>query len=37
MMPVRRCSTATKFKITPDGFYEPTNPSDPKGIEMTLY
>lgn len=36
MMPIRRCQTATKFKKTPDGFYEPTYPSDPYGIEMNL-
>lgn len=29
MMPVRRCSSATKFKQTHDGFWIPTNPSDP--------
>jgi len=37
MMPVRRCQTATKFRKTPDGFFEPTYPSDPSGIEMTLF
>lgn len=37
MMPVRRCSTATKFKQTHDGFWIPTNPSDPQGVDMTLY
>jgi len=37
MMPVRRCQTATKFRLTQDGLYEPTYPSDPNGIEMTLY
>ena len=37
MMPVRRCQTATKFRKTPDGFLEPTFPSDPMGIEMTLF
>lgn len=37
MMPVRRCSSATKFKQTPDGFWMPTNPSDPQGVEMSLY
>lgn len=29
MMPIRRCQTATKFRKTPDGFIEPTYPSDP--------
>jgi len=37
MMPVRRCSTATKFRVTAEGMYMPTNPSDPTGIEMSLY
>ena len=37
MMPVRRCQTATKFKQTHDGFLEPTYPSDPQGIAMTLF
>ena len=37
MMPVRRCQTATKFKKTHDGLYEPTYPADPAGIEMTLF
>ena len=36
MMPIRKCKTATKFKLI-DGFYEPTYPSDPNGVEMTLY
>jgi len=30
MMPVRRCQTATRFKVV-DGFYIPTFPSDPAG------
>lgn len=37
MMPIRRCQTATKFRVTPDGGYEPTYPSDPSGINMTLF
>ena len=37
MMPIRRCQTATKFRKTPDGFFEPTYPSDPMGIEMNLF
>jgi len=37
MMPVRRCQTATKFKATPDGFLEPTYPSDPAGFDATLF
>jgi SpoVK/Ycf46/Vps4 family AAA+-type ATPase len=37
MMPIRRCQTATKFRVTPDGCYEPTYPSDPSGINMTLF
>lgn len=37
MMPIRRCQTATKFKACPDGFIEPTYPSDPQGVEMTLF
>ena len=36
MEPVRRCQTALKFIKTPDGFYLPTNPSDPNGIPMGL-
>lgn len=36
MMPIRRCQTATKFKKTHDGFFEPTYPSDPMGIDMNL-
>ena len=37
MMPIRRCQTANKFRLTLDGFYEPTYPSDPSGINMTLF
>jgi vacuolar protein-sorting-associated protein 4 len=37
MMPVRRCQTAQKFRKTPDGFFEPTYPSDPAGIDMNLF
>lgn len=37
MMPVRRCQTATKFRKTMDGMYEPTFPSDPSGLDMTLF
>lgn len=37
MMPVRRCQTAQKFKKTPEGMFEPTYPSDPQGVEMTLF
>mmetsp|Transcript_23430 Transcript_23430/g.17895 ORF Transcript_23430/g.17895 Transcript_23430/m.17895 type:complete len:86 (+) Transcript_23430:1048-1305(+) len=37
MMPVRRCQTATRFKQCPDGFFEPTYPSDPMGQDMTLF
>ena len=37
MMPIRRCQTATKFKQTHDGFMIPTYPSDPTGIEMSLF
>jgi len=29
MMPVRRCQSATKFRRTPEGMFEPTFPSDP--------
>ena len=36
MLPVRRCISATKFIQTPDGFFIPTYPSDPNGMEMTL-
>jgi SpoVK/Ycf46/Vps4 family AAA+-type ATPase len=37
MMPVRRCQSATKFRQVADGMLEPTYPSDPNGIEMTLF
>jgi len=37
MMPVRRCQTATRFKMLPDGFWIPTPPSDPEGKNMTLF
>ena len=36
MEPIRKCQGAKKFKIMPDGFYVPTNPSDPEGVEYTL-
>lgn len=36
MMPVRKCQIAKKFVKTPQGMFEPTNISDPNGIEMTL-
>lgn len=36
MEPIRKCQTAKKFAITPDGFYVPTYPSDPNGVEYTL-
>lgn len=37
MLPVRKCQSANKFKKTPDGFYVPTYPTDPMGIDMTLH
>ena len=37
MMPVRRCQTATKFKKVAGGLFEPTFPSEPEGVEMSLY
>ena len=37
MMPVRRCQTATRFIQTPEGFYVPTNPSDPRGVDMNMF
>ena len=37
MEPIRKCQNAKKFKKTPDGFYVPTNPSDPEGFECTLH
>lgn len=37
MMPVRRCQSATAFKRTPEGMFEPTFPMDPNGIQMTLF
>ena len=36
MEPVRKCQLAQKFKQTPEGMFEPTNPSDPMGIPMRL-
>lgn len=36
MEPIRKCQSAKKFRITPEGFYVPTNPSDPEGVEYTL-
>jgi vacuolar protein-sorting-associated protein 4 len=36
MLPVRKCQSATRFKKTPDGFYVPTYPTDPMGIDMNL-
>ena len=37
MMPVRRCQTATKFRPVAGGLFEPTFPSDPQGVEMTMF
>ena len=37
MLPVRKCQSATKFRQTPDGFFVPTYPTDPMGIEMNLH
>ena len=37
MMPVRKCKAATKFKMTKDGMWEPTYPSDTDGVEMTIF
>ena len=37
MLPVRKCQSATKFKLTPDGMYMPTYPTDPMGIDMNLH
>jgi vacuolar protein-sorting-associated protein 4 len=37
MLPVRKCQTATRFRLTQDGFYIPTYPSDPNGVDMNLY
>eukprot|EP00826_Nyctotherus_ovalis_P036710 TRINITY_DN327_c0_g1_i16.p1 TRINITY_DN327_c0_g1~~TRINITY_DN327_c0_g1_i16.p1 ORF type:complete len:228 (+),score=73.58 TRINITY_DN327_c0_g1_i16:931-1614(+) len=36
MEPIRKCQTAKKFRVEPDGSYVPTYPSDPSGIECTL-
>ncbi len=36
MEPIRKCQGAKKFKKTPDGYFVPTNPSDPEGLEYTL-
>jgi hypothetical protein len=37
MMPISRCQTATKFRKSPDGFFEPNYPSDPMRIDMNLF
>ena len=37
MEPIRKCQRAKKFKKTQDGFWEPTNYSDPSGVEKTLF
>ena len=37
MLPVRKCQTATRFKENHEGFFVPTYPSDPQGVDMTLY
>jgi vacuolar protein-sorting-associated protein 4 len=37
MEPIRKCQTAKKFKQTPDGFFVPTNISDPEGFLCTLH
>ena len=37
MLPVRKCQSATKFRQTPDGFFVPTYPTDPMGIDMNLH
>ena len=34
--PVRKCKDATKFRVTADGYYEPTGEDDPKGIKCTI-
>lgn len=31
MQPIRKCQAAARFKITEDGYYIPTSPSDPQG------
>lgn len=36
MEPIRKCQTARKFVIDPQGFYIPTYPSDPNGKDYTL-
>jgi len=36
MEPIRKCQSARKFRIEPDGSYLPTYPSDPNGFEATL-
>ena len=37
MEPIRKCQTAIKFSMTPDGFYVPTTQDDPAGHFYTLY
>jgi vacuolar protein-sorting-associated protein 4 len=36
-MPIRKCQNATKFKKLPDGYFTPCKPSDPEGVEMSMY
>lgn len=36
MEPIRKCQSAVKFSITPDGYFVPTTPDDPSGQPYTL-
>ena len=36
MEPVRKCNKGTCFKMTEDGFWTPTYPSDPDGEQKTI-
>lgn len=37
MEPVRKCQSATRFRVTDDGYFIPTAVSDPSGVEHTIY
>lgn len=36
MEPIRKCQNAKKFRRTSDGYFFPTYPSDPEGLDYTL-
>lgn len=36
MEPIRKCQNAVKFRVTAEGLYLPTSPSDPQGQPFTM-